>query len=510
MRTSLLAPKSVAVLLAAGALAACGTTVPAAQRAGVGADTGLAAAQGGTGLGDSGGPAGGAAADDAAVGGAAGLPRGQAGQDAVQPGTPAGQDTEGASTTSGPGAVGKPVKAGAAGSPVELGFIYTETGGVFLAAMGLKGSIADGRIYADALLKYINARGGLAGHPVKPVYYNMDLTRQDPYSVWMQEICSLWTEDHSVLAGQVGANSNFSPVAECLGKKGALFDNPSAWVRTKADHRKYPRWVEPLGFTAERLAREYVEVPKQLGYFGAKPKIGVLVYDYPQSGEMAGLLSEALRREGFEKPTTVTIHMGESTSDLSNTITQAQAAALKFRAEGVDHVMSVAYPGALPFFMQYAQSQDYFPRYALTSLEGLMAVAANVPAQQLKDAVAVGWMPDADVGAPDRPPFNDTAALCKKIFTDAGIAESSHAGGFTYCQWVLLLHKAAGQLDGRALDGNALLDAVNRTGAGFTTPGTFASSLSAAKHDGVSAVRPVRFDSACTCWKYAGPVRSVP
>jgi hypothetical protein len=337
----------------------------------------------------------------------------------------------------------------------------------------------------------------------------MDLTRTDPYAVWMQEMCTLWTQDHHVVAGLVAANSDFSPVASCLAKKGAVFDNPGAWVRTAGDYRKYPNWFEPLLLDAERLAVQYVAVPRRLGYFGTKPKIGVLVYDYPQSGQMAGMLTSELKRNGYAAPTTVTIHMGTSTGDLSNTLSQVQSAVLKFRAEGVDHVMSVAYPGAITFFMEYAQSQAYFPRYALVSYEGLTAVEANAPATQLKDAVAVGWLPDGDVDASKRPPVNATGVKCRKIFTAAGVAAADQPGGISYCDFVLMLKAAADTLSPGSLTASALSRAVASLGNRFQSPATFGTTLAATQHDGVDAVRGVRFDSGCSCFVYAGSVQRV-
>jgi hypothetical protein len=324
----------------------------------------------------------------------------------------------------------------------------------------------------------------------------------------MQEMCTLWTQDHHVVAGLVAANSDFSPVASCLAKKGAVFDNPGAWVRTAADYRKYPNWFEPLILDAERLAVQYVAVPRHLGYFGTKPKIGVLVYDYPQSGQMAGMLTNELKRNGYDAPTTVTIHMGTSTGDLSNTLSQVQSAVLKFRAAGVDHVMSVAYPGAITFFMEYAQSQAYFPRYALVSYEGLTAVAANAPATQLKDAVAVGWLPDGDVDSSKRPPINATGVKCRKIFTAAGIAAADQPGGIAYCDFVMMLKAAADSLSPTSLSGPALMQALGSLSSRFLSPATFGTTLSGTQHDGVDAVRGVRFDSGCSCWTYAGPVVS--
>jgi len=492
-RTPSTAPSRwVAAAIASLALAACGSTVPLDKRA--------AAGQG--------------SLVDGQLGGVSAPQSTSTGTSVDQVGSPTSPGTVagGPATVDGSGtSVELPSvpTAVTANSVVSLGMTYSANADVFLKALGVSGSVADARMYGKALLDWVNANGGFAGHKVKPVYYNMDLTRTDPYSVWMQEMCSLWTEDNHVIAGMVAANSDFSPVAACLAKKGAVFDNPGAWVRTKADYRKYRNWFEPLILSAERLAVEYVSVPKQLGYFGQKPKIGLLVYDYPQSGQMAGMLTAELKRNGYDAPTTVVVHMGTSTPDLGSTLSQVQSAVLKFRAAGVDHVMSVAYPGAITFFMEYAQSQSYYPRYALVSYEGLTAVAANAPATELKDAVAVGWLPDGDVDSAHRPAINPTGKLCRKIFTAAGVAAADQPGGISYCDFVLMLKAGADRLTPASLSGPALVQALSSVASSFLSPATFGTTLSGTQHDGVDAVRGVRFDSGCSCWAYSGPIEAV-
>ncbi len=92
---------------------------------------------------------------------------------------------------------------------------------------------------------------------------------------------------------------------------------------------------------------------------------------------------------------------------------QANNAVLKFRSAGVTHVITVPTGGALPFaFMPSAESQGYRPRYAMNSLEIPAFVDLNVPNAQLKDALAVGWLPTSDVLTPQRPNDNPAERLC--------------------------------------------------------------------------------------------------
>jgi hypothetical protein len=375
--------------------------------------------------------------------------------------------------------------------------------------------VLDGRHYVDPLVKYVNANGGLAGHPVKQIYYNVDLTRTDPYAVWMAEMCAMWTQDHHVLGAIVPANSDFSPVAKCLSKSGAIFGNTSAWVRSASDYRTYPNWFESQMITGERLAKAYVDVPEKLGYFttkvpGTKPKIGLLVYDYPQSKKMANELIAQLVAHGYPAPVTQELHMGQSTAELSGTIASAQSAALKFAALGVDHVMSVAYPGAVAFFAIYANTQGYHPRYAFTSFEGLIAVQGTAPKEQLKDAVAVGWLPDADVDAAHKPPVNATTKTCLAIYKKAGLSAAQGAGGLQYCDFLLMIKQGSAKLSPSGLTGRAIGLGIENLRTSYLAPGGYGTTFGAGKHDGVDNVRPIRFDAGCQCFVYAGPAVPAP
>jgi hypothetical protein len=98
-------------------------------------------------------------------------------------------------------------------APVEVGFEYATGVTEFAAALGISADVGDGSQQARAVVEWVNAHGGLGGHKIKPVFYALDLTRTDPYSQFMDEMCSLWTEDHHVVAGVANSNAHITPHA---------------------------------------------------------------------------------------------------------------------------------------------------------------------------------------------------------------------------------------------------------------------------------------------------------
>ncbi|MDP9102240.1 MAG: ABC transporter substrate-binding protein [Actinomycetota bacterium] len=386
------------------------------------------------------------------------------------------------------------------GSPVEVGVAYAKNAKAFGDALGGAVDLGNGRAQNDDLITYINSHGGLAGHPIKPVYYEVDLARTDPWSTFVQEACALWTEDHHVIAASFPVNIDIGQLATCLRKHGAILDASSLRLRSQSDYDASPLLVEPWMITAERLAPLYVKGLQQQGYFSGKPTIGLLSYDYPQAQRFAKLIGDELAKIGETIKITFVAQYADSTSGLGSTIAQIQSAVLKFRSAGVTHVMSSAIPGGVGVaFLPAAKSQHYYPRYGLTSFDAI----SGMPADQMVDALAVGWwLHDVDAA---HEIANPTTKLCRKIFAKNGSAStrSQELLAFAYCDFLLLLDETSKALDPAApISGAALARLLDRTGPSYASSRNLATVLTSARRDGASGLRPLRFDGPCACWVY--------
>jgi hypothetical protein len=474
--------------------AACGSTVagPTGPAQGLGATTPTGQPAGG-GLGGSGSQAG----TGTTVG------AGQAAPLAAGGSAAAGTSPGGTNAIGGPEA--GPAAALRQGAPVEVGIAYAKNAAAFSDSLGGAVDLGDGHAQNEALINYVNKHGGLAGHPVKPVYYEVDLARSDPWATFVQEACSLWTEDHHVIAASFPVNIDIGQLATCLGKHGAVLDASSLRLRSQSDYNSSPLLVEPWMITVERLAPLYVKGLQQAGYFSGKPTIGLLSYDYPQSRLFAKLIGDELHKIGLSIKITFEAQYADSTAGLGSTIAQVQSSVLKFRSAGVDHVMSSAIPGGIGVaFQPAAQSQDYHPRYGLTSFDAI----ADMADDQATNALAVGWWLHDVYQAQEI--ANPTTKLCRSIFATNGSAStrSQELLAFAYCDFVLLLHKTSEALDPAArVDGAALARLLDRTGPSYASSRSLATVLRSAQRDGAAGLRPLRFDLPCSCWKYLPQAR---
>src|SRR3954447_8704301 len=179
---------SAVVAALAFTLVACGTTVKGAGTAG--------------------------GSSDLSVGG-----NGAPGGPSAAPGAGAGALGTGGSTGSGAQTTGLGTGGGGAGplpgggnvvstntaAPLLIGVVNQRNAGAGDAALGADNS-DPGSFRADytAFIKYINAQGGIAGHPLKPVFAEFDATSPQSISTQEQAACDTWTHDNHVFAILVG------------------------------------------------------------------------------------------------------------------------------------------------------------------------------------------------------------------------------------------------------------------------------------------------------------------
>jgi hypothetical protein len=166
---------------------------------------------------------------------------------------------------------------------------------------------------------------------------------------------------------------------------------------------------------------------------------------------------------------------------------------LRFRSEGINYVVFEKGP-VFPYgFMVAAQSQGYFPHYALTSQANLGFLQANASSEQLRNAAGITF-----AGLPHYPMVNSATKLCRKI--------SPHSG--SYCGPLLLLAAAAKRAP--ALNPAGLAEGMKALGRSFVSPQALLTDFAAHYQDGGAGMRTFGWDGACHCFNYTGGVQRIP
>jgi L-ascorbate metabolism protein UlaG (beta-lactamase superfamily) len=362
---------------------------------------------------------------------------------------------------------------------------------------------------ANALVAYVNSRGGLFGRKLVAVFFDANTAQalSNPDQVG-QAACTTWTQDRPVAAILIT-----TPIldTESLFDCAAHHDTPvvahSEFAFTAADLRQlqpYLTLTDNLSF--DRLADPWLQRLNALGYFNgwntaigapgdAPAKVGIIYQSSAWADHAFSRLVAALAARHM--PADVVTFQGYSDPSL-------QSAIVKFHQDGVTHVFldfwaSITFPAA-------AEQQKYRPRYAVNSQDEIAVfLQGNSPPAQLRGSLGVGWLPPSDVDTPQDPHASTGAPGCVRIMNNAGIAltpRQAYYQAMVDCDVTLLTVEAAAL--GGGLSTVELERGIDSTSPHFAYAATFGGTAASSPVDKVGVARDVGFVPSCGCFSYLG------
>jgi hypothetical protein len=472
------------IALVAVALAGCGSTVPRAGGASGGYPSGTQPFDGGL-----------AAPPSGSDAGTAPLP---------------------SSPGSGPGSALDPGTAGAVSLPgtreqhaVKLGFFISDDASAIYKALGINGAShtrEESRAIWQAVIDQVNARGGLGGRRIVPSYFFITSDSGSNASRSAQA-CELFTQDVKVFAVVIDGATDLS-IEACLAKHRtpAVDVGQTSYPYDDVDLRSLAPYLYLPGRLSMSRFASYIDNLAAGGFFAKGSKVGLLRFDLPDQQRTAhDVIEPALRRHGLSLTTDFAFTPVEGTGDLPRAADEASAAVLQMRTRGVDRVLFLGSGLSLPYvFPTVAESQQYRPRYGITTDDGPEFMAGNAPAAQLKDAMAVGWEPQYDVADSQRVLAGQPVwQQCAHVMQKAGFP----ARDGRRCTAIYFLEQAlrgATQLTPQALRAGA-----DRIGSHPYSTQNYQTFFAPGRYDGVRAVRMLRFVDSCTCFHYLSGDRPV-
>jgi hypothetical protein len=487
-------------------VAACGTTVPqagtAASGAGNGLSTGLAPAQAGgtnglTSTTDAAGTAvdsGTAAAGPAATAAAGGS-----------------ASANGGSARGGPAAVGR---AGGKLAPIRLGFTTVPDAAAFFASFGAQTENVDQGAMIRAAVAWVNKNGGLNGHPIDAYIAEVSATSSEPYDSQYQRLCTEYTQDKKVVAAGmvgIGANTNMD---KCMNDAKTLFITGSNTLHEEADYVRTPFVVSPMEVTVPVLAKTLAQLIVGRGLEKKGGKVGLLNYDLPSYNRAVDTQLKPILAAAGIGLVQYTIPPPSSTTDIGNSVSVVQSAELKMASQGVNTVTFLC-SGCAPFFIQSANSQNYYPRYVLSSLDAPGAADGSTYERALRSSIAVGWEPVADYGTTTPPgpvPHSSTYDECYRIQKAAGMITTPGTVPIAMitCDEVLDFYYAARANPVEPITSVSLRDGLLRLGASHPSALSFATNITPQKHAGAATYRLMTWNDTCSCPSYTGPAMAFP
>ena len=516
----------VAAAAAAILLAGCGSTVQGLGNNAAGQNQGLGVPTNGSTV-----APGGAALPGSTPG--AVVPGGQAGGNG---GTATGTFTGGGSTGGSPTTThlvnGVPQGVGITADKIYLGIGYETNGDAANAAFGATGiSQGDPQADAKAVVADINEHGGIAGRQVVPVWHAINAASNDTYADMDQQTCAAYTQDAHVFAAMdKGLTDNFPA---CMQHAGAMnFNSGTILYPDQAELQQFPYYFDAGTLTTDRVFQQLPRSLTTMGYFNgwdanlgqassaAATKVGVLTYDHPEWNRALPRLLSGLASAGHavSPDDVIKVQWPNSTSDTRNLVTAVGNAELKFRQDGVNHVILLDANGLqLLFFSRAAQGQHYYPRYGLDSGSGAQTLesGSDVDPQQLNGAVGFGWSPGLDLtpsaAAKYEPPRMKACLQMIDKRTGQDLEGQPNAAGIavSFCD-VMYLLKWGVEHAGQSITRDTVRAALEHAGTSYPAVEFLQEYYGPNRHDGVQVGWNFAWDSSCTCTKYVGGSFQIP
>jgi hypothetical protein len=418
--------------------------------------------------------------------------------------TAAGAPGSGTSTTGGAsGAVGPGVTA----TSIALGLPYCNDCAAGNAALGAGGEDpGDTRRYYQAALDDVNARGGVLGRKLVPVFHQISVS--DDIDASAQAACETFTQDNKVLImAAVRGDISFA-----CGQKAGILVNGAGGIGPVYD--KYPNLFAPASIRLERLFEVTVKSMVQAGWHKPEPKwpagkIGLITWDdndyrfAMKNGYLKGMAATGLKDELVRY-----IAVPQNPNAIADASAAISNAVLAFRQAGVDHVFIGDGPagiftgvGLTLLFLQNAQSQSYFPRYGFNSNNA--PDFDSHPQQQLVGMLAVDSF-DTEAANDEGIALNPVRERCFAVMKKKGLPVAQ-AQTQTLAANVCDIVWFAEAVLKRATAGTTLpnmIAAGESLGTSYRSPLSYGNRLQRGQHDGVALFRALKFDEACSCIKY--------
>jgi hypothetical protein len=409
-----------------------------------------------------------------------------------------------------PGFTVAPGTPGVTDTEIFIGFTYAKNAGSANESIGFEEfSAGDPKRNHQVLVDHINATGGIAGRELVPVFHVSDQASNQTIAEREQQTCATWTQDNEVFAGVIAAATD--TLRQCMANAGVPLINSQGLGlsddRTLAD---FPGTVEPTNLSLNPMAKLTVTGLDAEGYFApdtpATPvRVGVITFDFPSFRRAVERdMVPELERRGLDVVGPVFVKWAERTSDAGEVSAQLSNTVLRFRSEGVTHVLIFDATAFLTVvFMTNAEPQGYRPNYGFNTQNGGQLLVGSVPEAQLEGTKQVGWIPMFDVlDVPEWP----AQQACLRLYAEADMEfDSKNAKGIALltCDLYDVLRRGIENAPA-PLSQRSVIAGFERLGTSFESALVKDVRLEPGRRYGVTTYRSSEYRTDCGCFRYTG------
>ena len=346
--------------------------------------------------------------------------------------------------------------------PLKVGILYAVNDAAAPAGINNGNTFTPDRV-VHALVASFNGSGGIDGRHIEPVYAGLH-SYNDDYEQQINAACATFTQDNHVAVVLTNAGYYSEQLLACLSKASVPLISGDYAGADRQDAARYPGFLAPTTLVGEDRESSVVEHLAASGWLTHADRVGVIIENCAIDNRIyENGLAPALNRAGVPVASTFETQCFQSIQDFGAETSQMSNAVVQFRSRNVDRVMvvSAAAEANLVFaFSEVADSQHWYPGYALSSVAIPEVLAQNAAPTQMEHMRGVGWLPvlDSQDRRQDQP---DAAARdCLRRMQKEGVQPQSNTDdAFVYepCDTFRLLDAIA-----RATNGEVSLAGVMR------------------------------------------------
>jgi hypothetical protein len=473
--------------LLATSLVACGSTVDSTRRAAP--EQSEAGEFGEAGL-----------SNDASVDGTSAAERPSVARRPSGPSTPAGN-----AASSNFGATG----AAADRRPITVGILSTNNDAAPSAGVDNGNTFSTRRAFEGYVAAY-NARGGLEGRRIIPVYVELR-SSSTTLPADLEAACERFTNDDrvAVVLSAIGLFSD--ALSQCLAKAQIPQIAGDYALGDTVSLTDAPSFYAVSTMTIDDRMRALLEQAARAGRLAKSDKIGVVIEGCPfNSRAYTRTVVPTARRLGLELADRVDARCFEGFDDFAGLASDMAAAVLRFKRTGVTKVIFVSgsVEGNLVLlFATAAESQGWHPGYGITSAGAPVVQETNTPKTQLANAFGLGWLPTLDTTRPTAEP--PAAKGCvQDLRAGVGVEPQTPTDryfAFSICD-TFALYNAALRITLGATDRASIGAAISRIGTSFEAAAVHGgdTNFGGGRRTGPSQGRLFAWSTSCACFDYTG------
>jgi substrate-binding family protein len=362
-------------------------------------------------------------------------------------------------------------------------------------------------VEVNALTKWVNAHGGVAGRKLD-VVVEETLADNSSWAAQAEAACEKFAVDEKVFMAIAEPQTGRPYFTRCMAKRGIPVIDPGPWAWDSTDYREvYPYIYQPSRPRADRWVKAYIDGLAARGFFKGNIKVGLFRYDSGTHNRVTkSVLRPRLAAHGIRSFEEAVIRTPASVAALGDMNVELANHILRFKRAGVNRVLFFVGTGEFHFFyFTQADSQDFTPRYGMSSNDLLTLSTENAPEGQLDGAVAVGWAPGFDTIAAKDPGLNAAAKTCKQALAQGGVNDPWR-GRNVKCDSYFFLKRVLDRAP--ALNVRGVRAAVEAIGTSYEAVTVLAARFGPGRYDGPSRWRDLTYQASCSCFVYSGPSKS--